>query len=439
MDATIHACRGRFGRRLATTSAVLALALLGADAGSAAQARTPDPSDRRARVQSQLAAARDDLADLSEQAAASVRRLQATQTELARARARLGAATAELAQANQRARELAVRLRNAQAREAAGLAALARNAEETDVAEERRDTLARLAYESGGSGELVALVSIASARDLADRAYVVQEVSAHTGGVIDELEAIRQARLIEQAALADARREVAQLTLLARAAADQAAYARSQQAASTAELTSLAATQAAQQRDVQSRKAAEQARVDSLEAESDRLTQILRAQAAARAKAAQARQQSRRHSVSRSAAPAQERETRQSSGATLAYPVGAPITSGFGMRFHPILNYARLHAGVDFGAPCGTPVRAAASGDVVRAGWAGGYGNQIVVAHDGPVATSYSHLSSIAVSGGHVQRGQLIGHVGTTGLSTGCHLHFEARVNGSPVDPRRYF
>ena len=350
MDATIHACRGRFGRRLATTSAVLALALLGADAGSAAQARTPDPSDRRARVQSQLAAARDDLADLSEQAAASVRRLQATQTELARARARLGAATAELAQATQRARDLVVRLRNAQAREAAGLAALARNAEETDVAEERRDTLARLAYESGGSGELVALVSIASARDLADRAYVVQEVSAHTGGVIDELEAIRQARLIEQAALADARREVAQLTLLARAAADQAAYARSQQAASTAELTSLAATQAAQQRDVQSRKAAEQARVDSLEAESDRLTQILRAQAAARAKAAQARQQSRRHSVSRSAAPAQERETLQSSGATLAYPVGAPITSGFGMRFHPILNYARLHAGVDFGA-----------------------------------------------------------------------------------------
>lgn len=109
------------------------------------------------------------------------------------------------------------------------------------------------------------------------------------------------------------------------------------------------------------------------------------------------------------------------------------------MRRHPILGYERLHAGLDYAAPCGTPVYAADGGEIVRSGWAGGYGNQVVIGHDGSLATSYSHLSSIVVGSGRVERGRLIGHVGTTGLSTGCHLHFEVRRGGAPVDPQRYF
>jgi murein DD-endopeptidase MepM/ murein hydrolase activator NlpD len=112
------------------------------------------------------------------------------------------------------------------------------------------------------------------------------------------------------------------------------------------------------------------------------------------------------------------------------------------MRFHPVLHYWRLHAGTDFGASCGTPVRAAASGTVVRAGWAGGFGNQVVIDHGrmrgAGLASSYNHLSRIIARGGRVSRGQLIGYSGTTGLSTGCHLHFEVYVNGVHVNPMNW-
>jgi murein DD-endopeptidase MepM/ murein hydrolase activator NlpD len=126
-------------------------------------------------------------------------------------------------------------------------------------------------------------------------------------------------------------------------------------------------------------------------------------------------------------------------GSVLSRPVYAPVTSGYGRRYHPVLHYWRLHAGTDFGAACGTPVRAAASGSVVRAGWAGGYGNQLVLDHGRMrgrhVATSYNHLSRILVRGGSVRRGQVVAYSGTTGLSTGCHLHFEVYVGGRTVNP----
>jgi murein DD-endopeptidase MepM/ murein hydrolase activator NlpD len=123
----------------------------------------------------------------------------------------------------------------------------------------------------------------------------------------------------------------------------------------------------------------------------------------------------------------------------LSYPANGPITSGFGMRYHPILHIWRLHSGTDFGIGCGTPVYAAAPGVVISAGWAGGYGNRIVIDHGMvrgvDLATTYNHLTRIVAGGGHVTRGQLIAYSGTTGLSTGCHLHFEVLVNGSYVNP----
>lgn len=117
-------------------------------------------------------------------------------------------------------------------------------------------------------------------------------------------------------------------------------------------------------------------------------------------------------------------------------PVSASMTSGFGYRYHPILHTRRLHAGVDFGAPSGTPIHAAAEGIVVSAQRMGGYGNVIILDHGGGYATVYGHCSRILVSSGaHVSRGQVIGRVGSTGLSTGPHLHFEVRINGRPVNP----
>jgi murein DD-endopeptidase MepM/ murein hydrolase activator NlpD len=97
---------------------------------------------------------------------------------------------------------------------------------------------------------------------------------------------------------------------------------------------------------------------------------------------------------------------------------------------------------MDYGIPCGTPVYATAPGSVVSAGWAGGYGNRVVLDHGYVrgvgLATTYNHLSRIVVRGGRVGRGRLIGYSGTTGMSTGCHLHFEVLVNGSFVNPQRW-
>ena len=124
----------------------------------------------------------------------------------------------------------------------------------------------------------------------------------------------------------------------------------------------------------------------------------------------------------------------------LAVPIpGAPITSGFGPRVHPIYGDARMHTGIDFGASYGTPIHAAADGVVVSAGPLGGYGNATVIDHGNGLATLYGHQSSIIVAPGEsVRGGQIIGYVGCTGLCTGPHLHFEVRVRGTPVDPMQY-
>ena len=124
------------------------------------------------------------------------------------------------------------------------------------------------------------------------------------------------------------------------------------------------------------------------------------------------------------------------SSSAMRWPVQAPITSGFGWRVHPILRFGRMHRGIDFGARWGTPIVAAGDGQVVRAGWAGGYGRQVRIAHGDGLVTSYSHMSRItAPEGTPVRQGELIGYVGSTGLSTGPHLHFETWRHGVAVNP----
>jgi len=124
----------------------------------------------------------------------------------------------------------------------------------------------------------------------------------------------------------------------------------------------------------------------------------------------------------------------------MGYPCNGPITSPFGDRMHPILGYVRFHAGLDFGADYGSPIFAAQAGTVILAGWYGGYGQAVLIDHGGGVTTLYGHASDLYVSeGDRVQRGQAIATIGSSGLSTGPHLHFEVRVSGEPVNPISYF
>ncbi|WDA42256.1 M23 family metallopeptidase [Erythrobacter sp. BLCC-B19] len=118
---------------------------------------------------------------------------------------------------------------------------------------------------------------------------------------------------------------------------------------------------------------------------------------------------------------------------------GAQLTSGFGMRTHPVLGGRRQHAGIDLAAPTGTPVYATADGVVSRADWFSSYGLYISIEHGASMQTRFGHLSRLAVAAGdNVKKGDLIGYVGSTGRSTGPHLHYEVRVDGVAVNPIPY-
>jgi murein DD-endopeptidase MepM/ murein hydrolase activator NlpD len=121
------------------------------------------------------------------------------------------------------------------------------------------------------------------------------------------------------------------------------------------------------------------------------------------------------------------------------WPVSGPVVSPFGWRIHPILHYRKMHTGIDIAVGYGVPIHAADSGTVIYATWMGGYGNVIILDHGRGISTLYAHQSSLAVgAGAHVGRGQVIGYVGSTGFSTGPHLHFEVRLIGTTVDPMGY-
>jgi murein DD-endopeptidase MepM/ murein hydrolase activator NlpD len=179
--------------------------------------------------------------------------------------------------------------------------------------------------------------------------------------------------------------------------------------------------------EVLARKEEYQSEQATLEAESAAIAETLRQRAAARATAPTG------------SAGADLADLPASTGALL-YPVpGAPITSPFGYRVHPIYGSSILHTGIDFGADTGTPIQAAADGIVASAGSLGGYGNATIIEHGGGIATLYGHQSAFLVSeGDRVTAGEIIGRVGCTGSCTGPHVHFEVRVGGEPVDPMGY-
>jgi len=211
-----------------------------------------------------------------------------------------------------------------------------------------------------------------------------------------------------------------------------------------------------QQRDLEARRsevAAEAQRLQAIEAEAEAAQAVVAAEAAAEKRTYEAIEAKKdvyeaqlKALQAESDRIAKELASRQSAGISIPKgngqfkrPVDGGVSSPFGYRIHPIYKTKRLHAGIDFSAPMGAPIRAAGSGVVTSAGWNGGYGNAVIIDHGNGLATLYAHQSRMAVSAGaRVSTGDVIGYVGSTGASTGPHLHFEVRAGGTPVDPAPY-
>ena len=270
-----------------------------------------------------------------------------------------------------------------------------------------RDLLARRAVSAymRPGGETV--IEVLESRDLGEvsrRATMLARVASNDREVLDQLHAAQQDESIQREAMTQARQ-----------------LAQERRGAAQARLNSLTDAQV-QQRRVRAKL---DARIREYAQEANDVA-ALEGTLSARIRADDARlaaQQSAGASVGGNG---------KVSGAGLIWPVRGPVTSGFGMR------WGRMHQGIDISAGTGTPIHAAKAGTVTFAGTMSGYGNVVVITHSGGLSTLYAHQSRLAVSGGAVSQGQVIGYVGSTGHSTGPHLHFETRVGGTPQNPMRY-
>ena len=255
------------------------------------------------------------------------------------------------------------------------------------------------------------LVSASSFDDVIDNVEFLSRIGAQDRRIARQVESAKQRAAAERRATVNTRRLTAATVSVISARTDDARSARDRLAANRDTLT--AARELKQSAVESSRESREEylAEVDALAAQSAALAAAIRgAQAEA--------------GSSGTGAP---------SAAGLIWPVDGVVVSGFGMR------WGRMHEGIDIAASSGTPIRASAAGTIIHAGWLGGYGNLVVVDHGNGLATAYAHASSILVGvGQQVSQGETVALIGSTGNSSGPHLHCEVRVNGVAVDPLLY-
>jgi murein DD-endopeptidase MepM/ murein hydrolase activator NlpD len=432
----------------AAISAVLTAALtMGLLVFVSAPAATANPADRKRKVDASIEELRHDLEGTSKELTDAAVQLKQTEERLPDAEAELQQAQATLADARAKDAELASRLAAASESEAKATAALENGEQEITQINRQLGRIANAAYRGGSMTPGLAIaLSADSPADFATRYVMVDTALRSQNGALARLREQQALREHQEARLQAVREEIARLKAEAEANLERARQAEADAAARKAEIEQLRDQLQKALAVIEARKADETKRLDqltkeraALEAELRRIEQERRKREAEEARKRAAADKAARARGQKPPARSSQRPPSSSGGSTLSYPVNGYITSHYGYRIHPIYKIRRLHGGTDFGAACGTPVRAAASGTVVRAGWNGGFGNQIVVHHGTlrgqGVATSYNHLSRYAVHGGSVSRGQVIGYVGTTGSSTGCHLHFEVYVNGGTTNP----
>lgn len=453
-------------RTRALTGAALSLCLL-AGAGHAFAA-DPDPETQKGQVDQDLKDAQGDLHDTSNELVAAYSDLRATRKKLPGARS--AAASAERAETTAQGEydDAVAAYDLAKANEDKAEKELKSTSTKITTSRRAVANFAGQVYQQQGLGTMSVVVGSEDPSAFVDKMIMAEAVGDTQSSALEEL-STSKANLVSTGDRLEALRDKTKDAKSAKQSKLTAAKDASTKAdAKQADLESLEKDQKSQSATLSREKKKDQKRVDSLQAQSDKLTKVLeerarkarvreaaiqkarkeqeQREADARARAARATPKRGSDSSSSSpgpSAPADPNPPAPSSSGVLQAPSTAPVSSEFGLRFHPIHHTWRLHAGRDYAGNCGSPVYAAESGTVISAlppGSTGGYGNQIVIDHGvkrgSSLATTYNHLQSFAVRSGHVSRGQIIGHVGTTGSSTGCHLHFETRENGTPVDPR---
>ena len=417
--------------RLVTAASAAVLAV---GAVSVPLAHADDLDDRRDRVEERIENTNEDLEHSSDRTREAAARLGAAQHDLDAARADLERSRVELAAARELDQEMQLKLERAQARLAQAQLELATGRAELEEQRAAVTVMVTTMYQEGDS-QLQAFASVLDAQDAADltwveegRAVVVsQETRAY-----DELRAAEVLLEVREQQVAAAEREVeiqrqeaAEHLLETQALTEQAREAKARVAETVAERRAATrAARVAKQRDMRE--------LRQLKAEERRIKEMILARARRAARAA-----------ARSQSDAASTPSTASTGGFLDWPVNGYVTSPFGYRTHPIFGYRSLHNGIDFGQGCGAPLLAAGGGRVISRYYSPVFGNRLFVSVDAVngknLTVVYNHAAGYNVGVGQtVARGQVLGSMGDTGWSTGCHLHFTVLVNGQPVDPMNW-
>ncbi len=398
------------GRRAgleAAAAGLVALCVLLA-AGTAAG----DPGTEKARVDSRIATLQGQASQtdrragvLTEELSAVAGRVRELEAGVAAQQARLGVLEGQLSSARVRLGALDRTISDQTAR-------LDRLRSEYRVALARLERRVRELYMTDGPDTLAFVLGTASFADLLDNLDLLDRIGRQDERIASSVKSARDG-------VADARRRT-------RAARAEAARVEAAVSSATAEQRGIVTRLVASRDALVAARSAKTATLASIRSDRDStLAEIDALEQQSAALAERIRQAQQRASAPAVVAP--------SGSGALGWPVSGPVTSGFGSR------WGRMHEGIDIGVGEGTPVRAAAAGTVIYAGWMSGYGNLVVVDHGNGLSTAYAHNSSLAVSVGQsVAAGELVSYSGNTGNSTGPHVHFEVRVNGSAVDPLGY-
>jgi murein DD-endopeptidase MepM/ murein hydrolase activator NlpD len=394
------------GRRLLLVS-LLAFALVAATPAAGQE----DPGSEKVRVdqriaelQAEIDAAKGREGVLTSQLSEVAAELQSAQAAVDEAQSGLDQLEAELAREQARLEQLTALLK-AQTRRLVRLQAEYTRA--VEVLEQR----VRAAYINETPDVLSFIVSASSFADLIDNYEFVKRIGAQDQRIAREVEAARTKAAEERKATARTRTVTAAVVSAISARTEEARSVRDRLAAGRDDLAAVRSLKQSAISDARETRENFLAEVESLAAQSASLAAAIRS------------------------AQAQPGSTGPGSPSVsgLIWPVSGPVTSGFGMR------WGRMHEGIDIAVPTGTPVHASASGTVIHSGWLGGYGNLVVIDHGNGLATAYAHNSVLIVTVGQaVSQGQTVSLSGSTGHSSGPHVHFEVRVNGAAVDPLLY-